>query len=95
MAVLHRGERPDEAAGPAAAAQPREDVVAGLAALAGDDPDRPRHRRPRERLLWLEQAPGVQHLAQAVELGEQVALAGDPQPSTANENAGEALRLPS
>ena len=34
---------------------------------------------PREQLLRLEQALGVERLAQAVELGEQVALAGDAQ----------------
>ena len=59
--------------------RPGEHVVARLAALAGDDADRARQRRPGEQLLRLEEALGVERLAQPVELGEQVALAGDPQ----------------
>ena len=80
VAVLHRRERPHEPARPAAPAQPGEHVVARLAALAGDDADAARQRGPRQRLLRLEQALGVRAPAQLLELGEQVALAGDPQP---------------
>ena len=79
VAILDRRERPHEAALPAAAPQAGEDVVAGLAALAGDDADRARQRRARQPLLRREQALGVERLAQPVELGEQVALAGDAQ----------------
>ena len=78
-AVLHRRERPDEAPAPAAAVQAGEDVVARLAALAGDDPDRARERGQRQRLLREEEALGLQAPAQVGELGEQVALAGDAQ----------------
>ena len=64
VAVLHRRERPDEPPAPAAAPQPGEDVVARLAALAGDDPDRARQGGERQRLLRHEQALGVQPPAQ-------------------------------
>ena len=37
---------------------------------------------------------GVQRAPQPVELGEQVALAGQPQAETENENCGEAVREP-
>ena len=74
---------------PAAAAQPGEHVVARLAALAGDDADRARQRRARQPLLRLEQALGVQRAAQPLELGQQVALAGQPQ---AGDREGELRR---
>ena len=44
VAVLDRREGPHDPPGPAAAAQSGEDVVARLAALAGDDADRARER---------------------------------------------------
>jgi hypothetical protein len=81
MAVLHRGERPDDAALPAAAAQAGQHVVARFAALAGHHADAARQRRARQPLLGVEQRFGVQRAAQPVELGEQVALAGDPDPA--------------
>ena len=56
MPVLDRRKRPHDPAGPAAAMQPGEHVVAGLAPLAGDDADRPRQERSRQPLLGLEQA---------------------------------------
>ena len=79
VAVLDGRERPHQPPGPAAAAQPGEDVVAGLAPLAGDDADRPRQQRAGQPLLGLEQPVGVQPPAQALELHQQVALAGEPQ----------------
>ena len=79
VAVLHRRERPHDPPGPAAAAQPGQHVVARLAALAGDDADRARQRRARQPLLRLDQALGVQRAAQPLDLGQQVALAGQPQ----------------
>ena len=79
VAVLHGRERPHQPARPAAPAQAGEHVVARLSALAGDDPDRARQQRAREPLLRLEQAVGGQPAAQALELDEQVALAGDAQ----------------
>ena len=79
VAVLHRREGPHDPSRPAAAAQPREHVVARLAALAGDDADRARQQRARQPLLRLEQPLGGELLAQPLELGEQVALAGHPQ----------------
>ena len=61
-------------------AQPRrrsagEHVVARLAALAGDDADRARQRRPRQRLLRREQALGVEPPAQHA----RAARAGRPR----------------
>ena len=77
--VLYRREGPDQPPRPAAAAQPGEHVVAGLAALARHDADRPRHRRASQLLLRFEQTLGGQLLAQPVELSQQVAFAGHPQ----------------
>ena len=79
VAVLDRRERPHHPPGPAAAAQPCEDVAARLAALAGDHADAARQGRSRQALLGLEEALGRQRAAQRLELGEQVALAGRPQ----------------
>ena len=79
VAVLHRGEGPDHAAAPAAAPQAGEHVVARLAALAGHDADRARQQRARQRLLRREQPLGGQPPAQALDLGQQVALAGHAQ----------------
>ena len=79
VAVLDGRERPHQAARPAAPAQAREHVVAGLAALAGDDTDRARERGPGQALLGLEQPVRVQAPAQPLELEQEVALAGDPQ----------------
>ena len=72
-------KRPHQPPRPAAARERGEHVVAGLAALAGDHADRARQQRPRELLLALEQALGVELLAQALDAREQVALAGDAQ----------------
>ena len=47
-----------------------------------------------QRLLRREQPLGVERLAQPVELREQVALAGDAQAATRNENDGDDVRLP-
>ena len=80
-AVLDRGVGPDQPAGPAAAAKCREHVVARLARLAGDHADRPGQADAREALLWLEQPLGIELLAQAVDLGEEVALSGHPKVS--------------
>ena len=79
MAVLDRREGPDHAPRPAAAAQAGEHVVARLAALAGHDADAARQRRPRQALLRLEEPLGGQRPAQDLDLGEQVALAGEAQ----------------
>ena len=76
VAVLDRREGPHQPPAPATAAQAGQHVVAGLAALAGDDPDRPRQPRARQRLLGLEQPVGVQAAAQPLERDQQVALAG-------------------
>jgi hypothetical protein len=86
MAVLHRGERPDQPAGPAAAPQPGEHVVARLAPLAADDADRARERRARDRLLRLAQPLGDEATPHPLDAGEQIALAGDPQ---AGDREGE------
>ena len=72
-------ERPHEPPRPPPAVQSRQDVVAGLAALAGNDPDRAGQERALEALLIFEQPVGVEPAAQALELDKQVALAGDPQ----------------
>ena len=77
VAVLHGREGPDHAAAPAAAAQPGQDVVAGLAALAGHHADRAREARARQRLLRREEPLGGQPPAQELELGQEVALAGE------------------
>ena len=79
MAVLDRREGPHHAPRPAAAAQPGQHVVARLAALAGHDADAARQRRPGQALLRLEEALGGQRPAQDLDLGEQVALAGEAQ----------------
>jgi hypothetical protein len=79
VAVLDGGERPHQAPLPAPPAQPGEHVVAGLAALAGHHADRPRQLGARQALLGQQQALGVQHAPQAVHLGQEVALARDPQ----------------
>ena len=65
-------------------AQPRRRRPASTSSRAlpvsrAHDPDRPRQRAPRQALLRLEQALGVERAAQPVELGQQVALAGQPQ----------------
>ena len=78
-AVLHRRERPHDAARPPAPLQPREHVAARSAALAGDHADAARQRRPRQALLRLEQPLAGQPPAQRVELGEQVTVACDPE----------------
>ena len=64
--------------------QPRRSSPASRSAQAAraagaDDADRPRQQRPREFLLGLQQAVGVEPPPRAVELGEQVALAGEPE----------------
>ena len=87
--VLDRRERPHDPAAPAAAAQPGQHVVARLAALAGDDADRARQGRTRQPLLRLRQALVVQRAAQPLDLGQQVALAGQPQ---AADGEGELRR---
>ena len=79
VAVLHRGEGPHHPPGPAAAVQAGEHVVARLAALAGHHADAARQRRARQALLGLEQPLGRQRPAQDLDLGEQVALAGEAQ----------------
>ena len=79
VAVLHGRERPHHAPAPRAAAQAGDHVVACLAVLAADDADRARQGRAGEPALRLEQALGVQRAPQALELGQQVALAGDVQ----------------
>ena len=79
VAILHRRERPDETARPAAPLQPGEDVVAGLPALTRDHADRPRQQRARQQLLGLEQAVGGEPAPQPLQLHQQVALAGDPE----------------
>ena len=78
MAVLHRREGPHQPPAPAAAAQPGEDVVARLAALAGDHADGARQQRPGAASFCGANRPSASSaLAQPVELGEQVALARD------------------
>ena len=92
--VLDGREGPDHAARPAAPAQAGEDVVARLAALAGDDADAARQRRARQPLLRLAQALGVERAAQPLELGEEVASPATRSPTTAKENDGDAVREP-
>ena len=79
VAILDGRECPHEAPGPAAPAQPGDDVVAGLSPLAGDHADGARQPRALEPLLGLEQPLGVQALAQALERHQQVALARETQ----------------
>ena len=76
--VLDRREGPDDRPRPAAALEAGEQVAPGGAALGGDDADRLRQRRARQLLLQLEQALGPQLLAQRLEPGQEVALAGEP-----------------
>ena len=78
-------------------AQPRrrsagEHVVARLAALAGDDADASAAAAGRDRRFWGSNRPSARAPAQPLELGEQVALAGDAQAVTAKENDGDAVR---
>ena len=74
-------------------AQPRrsqagEQVAAGGAGLRGDDADRLRQARPGQLLLQLEQALGAKLLAQRLEPGEQVPLAGEAHVRGAEGEAG-------
>src|SRR5438874_12692082 len=79
MAILHGRERPHQPSRPAAATQPGQHIVPGLAALAGHHADRPWQGCPAQALLWLEQPVGGELFAQPLELDEQVALARDSQ----------------
>ena len=80
VAVLHRRERPHDAARPSRGGATRPHVVARLAVLAADDADRARQRRPRAaRFCGSNRPSACERAAQPLELGQQVALAGDPQ----------------
>ena len=74
MAILDGGEPPHQATRPAAPGESGEQVVARLAGVARYDADRAWQRRPRKLALQLQQALGVEPLAQAVDAGEQVTL---------------------
>src|SRR5262249_32101144 len=78
-AVLDRREGPHDAARPAAADERGGEVLARLARLGRDDPDRAGQQRARQRPLAIEQALRRQHLAALLDLREQVALAGHAQ----------------
>ncbi len=88
-AILHRCVGPDDRPAPAAALEPGEQVGAGGALAGGDDADRLRQRRAGESGLGFEQALGLKLSPRGVELGKQVALAGEPDVGGAK---GEARR---
>jgi hypothetical protein len=88
VAVLHWSEAPHQPPRPAASGERREDVVARLAALAGDHADRAGKHGPLEELLGLEQSLGVQLLAQPVDARQQIALAGDAHVGDGEGEAG-------
>ena len=88
MAVLNGSKAPHQPARPAAADERGEDVIARLAALARDHPDRAGEQRSFKALLGLEQPLGVQLLAQAVDAGQQIALAGDAHVGDREGEAG-------
>ena len=88
VAILHGGEAPDEPPGPPAAGERGEDVVARLAALAGDHADRARQQGQVQAPLALEQPLGVERLAQAVDPREQISLAGHAQVGDGEGEAG-------
>ena len=87
-AVLDRCVGPDDRPAPAAALEPGEQVGAGGRGARGDDADRLRDRGPRQGGLGLEQALGLELSPRAVELGEQVALAGEPDVGGAERERG-------
>jgi hypothetical protein len=74
MAVLYGRVGPDEPAAPPATAETGDHVVARLAALARDHPDRARQQRAQQLLLRGEEALRRQPPAQPLDLGQQVPL---------------------
>ena len=73
---------------PAAPASPATTSSRALPDSPGDDADAARQRRARQRLLGLEQALGVQAAPQLLQLGQEVALAGDAQPRDREREPG-------
>ena len=65
-----------------------QQVVARLAVLAAHHADRAREGRPVELLLVREQPFAVKRPAQLLELRQQVALAGDPEPRHGEREGG-------
>ena len=94
VAVLHRREAPHQASRPAAPRERREHVVARLAALAGDRRRSCAAAPAGQALLALEQALGVELLAQPLDAGQQVASPASRSSSTAKEKPGEEVALP-
>ena len=88
VAILHRGEAPHQPPRPAATGKRGEDVVARLAALAGDHADRAGEQRQAQALLALEQPLPVERLAQTVDPREQVSHAGHAQVADGEGEAG-------
>ncbi len=80
VAVLHGGEAPHQPPRPAAAGERGEDVVAGLAVSRPVITPIVRGSSGRARRFWGSSRPSrVELLAQAVDPGQQVSLAGDAQ----------------
>jgi hypothetical protein len=76
--ILHGREAPDEPPGPAPPAKGGEQIAPRLAMLAADDSNALRQRRDAKRLLTTEQALSVERPADAIDLEQKVAFAGDP-----------------
>ena len=90
--VLHRRVAPHDPAVPGAALESREEIAPCGAALGRDHADRARKQRQRELLLRLEQPLRGELAPQAVELHQQVALAGEPQVDDTEREAGRSVR---
>ena len=79
-AVLHRGERPHDASRPSRGGADRRARRRGPCRVSPvTTPIDARQRRPGQRLLRLEQSLVGEHASQTLDLGEQVALAGEPE----------------
>src|SRR6185437_8935423 len=91
-AVLDRGIAPNDRASPAAPLEAGEEVTTRGARLSGDHADATRQRGTRQQLLSLEQALLGEPAAQALEPGQQVALARQPELLHAEGEAGGGRR---